>query len=60
MYFVAHAAAVDKRPGESMGVCMMYMRRLVGLLVWPWFWREVAGKTREFLPSWVYLDYTND
>ena len=43
MYFVAHAAAVDKHPGESMGMCMMYTRRLVGLLVWPWFWREVAG-----------------
>ena len=43
MCFVAHSAAVDKRPDDLMGLCMVYTRRLVGPLGWPWFGRERAG-----------------
>ena len=52
MYFVAHAAAVDKRPGGLMDLCVMYTRRLVGLLSWPWFGRERTGNIGRFFVSW--------
>ena len=43
VYFVAHAAALDKCPGDLMGLCVMMTGRLVGLLGWPWFRREEEG-----------------
>lgn len=45
VYFVAHAAELDKCPGELMVLYVMMTGRFVGLLGWPWFRRE------EFLPA---------
>ena len=40
VYFVAHAAELDKCPGELMVLYVMMTGRFVGLLGWPWFRRE--------------------
>ena len=49
---VAHAAAVDKRPGDLSGLRVMHTRRLVGLLGWPWCGRERAGNIGRFFVTW--------
>ena len=52
VYFIAHAAAVDKCPGEFRALCVMYTQHLMVLLGWPWFWRERARDIGRFSPPW--------
>ena len=53
MYYVAHAAALEKRPGGIRALYVMYTRRLVGPLGWPWFGRERDDEEiGRFLRSW--------